>query len=420
MMQKTRRTVLVQLNSLNLGGTQICALELACSLRAHGYDSVLIGPRDTLPVGPSLLDVARVRGVRVEAFDRPQTIRAGARLLSQRARACGADIVHVYGSDQARSAYWGPALFARRPLILTVYEMAVAQAEFTGPPLIVGTGYLIDALEGRAGATYLVSPPVDLDRDNVEAVDTADFLRLIGNPPESQVRVVLVSRLDEEMKAHGVETAIRAVERSRRADLLLIIVGTGDAETRLRALGRAVNLRLGREAIVFVGALVDPRPAYAGADVALGMGSSAARALAFGRRLIALGESGWSMTFTPETAGTLFRSSFWSEEHVPHAVDRLAQELDALVADDAARPALERFSREFSATHFGLTAMAGRLADVYASSRRNYRLWDWLRDLKVEGHTISRRARTVVRGGSAIPSVDMSRQSAMTSKQGTA
>ncbi len=420
MAQKARRTVLVQLNSLNLGGTQICALELACSLRSHGYDSVLMGPRDTLPDGPSLLDVARGRGVRVEAFDRPLTVRAGARLLSRRARACGADIVHVYGSDQARSAYWGPALFARRPLILTIYEMAVAQAEFTGPPLIVGTGYLADALEGRAGATYLVSPPVDLDRDNVDVIDTTDFLRLIGNPSGSQVRVVLVSRLDEEMKAHGVETAIRAVERSRRADLLLVIVGTGDAEPRLRALGREVNAHLGRDAVVFVGALADPRPAYASADVALGMGSSAARALAFGRRLIALGESGWSMTFTPETAGTLFRSSFWSEEHVPHAVDRLAQEMDALVADTAARPALEQFSREFSASHFGLTAMADRLAGVYDSARRDYRLGNWLRDLRAEGRTMSRRAWAVVSTGTVPPATDLSRNSTITSKQGTA
>ena len=392
-----RSTVLVQLNSLNLGGTQICALELACAVRAHGYDCVLMGPRDTLPSGPSLLDVARDSGVRVEAFDRPQTVRAGARLLSRRAREYGADIVHVYGTDQARSAYWGPSFAARRPLVLTVYEMAVAADEFAGPPLIVGTEYLVDDLDGRAGETRLVSPPVNLESDNVDAVDTTEFLHLIGDPPPSQLRVVLVSRLDEEMKAHGVETAIRALERSYRTDLLLVVVGTGDAESRLRALGDAVNTRLGRRVVVFVGAMVDPRAAYAAADLALGMGSSAARALAFGRRLIALGESGWSLTFTPDTAGLLFRNSFWSDEHVANPVDRLAQAIEALAVDTDGRLDAERFARQFSEAHFGLTTMGARLADVYDAARANYLLGDWASDLGREGRAV--RARMTSRFG---------------------
>lgn len=379
-----RHTVLVQLNSLSLGGTQINAVDFAARLTNYGYDSVLIGPRDTLPSGPSLLDIAREKGVRVEIFDRPTSVVAGARFLSRRARECGAEVVHVYGSTNARSAFWGPALLARRPLVLTVYEMGVDAAEFASPPLIVGTGYLVDDLHDRPGPTILISPPVDLSRDRVSAVDTTDFRHMIGDPANDQRLVVLVSRLDEEMKAKSVELAIHAVARSGRDDLVLVIVGAGDAETRLREIGSAVNARLGRAAIVFVGPMADPRAAYASADVALGMGGSAARALAFGKPLIVLGEFGWIKSFTPDTAAELFRNSFWSDEVMPEAVDYLSREIDDLAADGPKRARLAAYGREFSVAHFGLEAMAGRLADTYDRARADYRARDWARDLDLE------------------------------------
>jgi len=391
-------TVLVQLNSLGLGGTQINAVDLAASLRVHGYESILIGPQDTLPAGPSLFDIARERGVRVESFVRPTTVISGARFLSRKARECGADLVHVYGSGNARSAYWGPALLARRPLVLTVYEMAVSPAEFAFPPLIVGTGYLIDDLQERPGRTHLISPPVDLARDRVDSVDTSEFLATVASltlptasPSPGLLRLVLVTRLDEDMKALSVETAIRAVDRSTRSDLQLIIVGTGDAEARLRALGGEVNARAGRETVVFVGPLADPRAAYASADVALGMGSSAARALAFGRPLIVLGEFGWSKIFGPDTSKELFRNSFWSDKASVSAVDDLARDIDDLAADPARRASLQRFGRAFSEAHFGLDAMTERLALIYDAARADYQRRDWVRDLSLEWRAVAQR-----------------------------
>jgi hypothetical protein len=62
--------VLVQVNSLALGGSQINAVDLAAATAAYGYDSVLVGPRGSLPEGPSLFDIAQERGVRLETFER--------------------------------------------------------------------------------------------------------------------------------------------------------------------------------------------------------------------------------------------------------------------------------------------------------------------------------------------------------------
>jgi glycosyltransferase involved in cell wall biosynthesis len=379
-----RHSVLVLVNNLSLGGTQINAVDLAAAVKRHGYDSFLAGPRDTLTDGPSLFDIARERGVDLEAYDRPMTTRSGARDLTRMAASRGADLIHVYGSWNWRNAYWGPSRFARRPLVITVYEMAVSREVPLSPPLIVGTGYLVDDLRDRVGHTRLISPPVDLERDNASVVDTSEFLSSLGLAGSSAKRIVTVTRLDEEMKSLSVETAISAITRTRAKDLVLIIVGGGDAEVRLRALGEAANRALGRRAVVFAGPMSDPRPAYASAHVALGMGGSAARALAFGRPLIVQGENGWSRIFDPETSAALFRNSFWSPDASPTPADDLARDIDALVVDDGWRERLSEFGVRFSAEHFGLEGMAERLASVYDHALSEYRVTDWSRDLGTE------------------------------------
>src|SRR5207237_10898328 len=78
-------------------------------------------------------------------------------------------------------------------------------------------------------------------------------------------------------------------------DLDLVIVGTGDAEDVVRRKAEAANRRLGRPAVVLVGPMNDPRPAYAAADLVLGQGGSAIRAMSFTKPLIVIGEKGFSL-----------------------------------------------------------------------------------------------------------------------------
>jgi dihydropteroate synthase len=77
--------VLVQLNSLALGGSQINAVDLAAATAEHGYDCVLVGPKSSRPDGPSLVDAAEERGVRLETFERAMTPRG----LATCSGACG-------------------------------------------------------------------------------------------------------------------------------------------------------------------------------------------------------------------------------------------------------------------------------------------------------------------------------------------
>ena len=368
------RVVLVHLNSLELGGTQINALDLAEAVVPHGFRSHLIGPAPTSS-GDTLLDVARDRGVEVTPYREPPTALAHSRVLARWADALGADLVHAYGTwGAARAVYWGPCRFARRPWVLTMYEMALHPSVHRHVPLIVGTEYLLEECAGRPGPTVLISPPVDMVRDKPSSASAR----------RSQVTMVIVSRLEDDMKSVPVEAAIGAVSRLRGHDLVLEIVGSGAAESRLRTMGDKVNADLGRSAIRFVGAMADPRPAYAAADIVLGMGGSAARGLAHGKPLVVQGESGWSAVFEPGNAAMLARNSYWSPEQVDEPDALLARHLSTLIGDEERRRRLGAFGRTFAEQRFSLTAMAEKLAAVYELASTSYDARAWMSDLLVE------------------------------------
>ena len=384
--------MLVQVNSLELGGTQLNALDLALAVREHGFESVIFGPDRTLPPGgASLLDVAAERGLEVQAYPaQPSVLAGGAREFARRAERLRPDLVHVYGTWAGeRAAYWGPCLLARRPLVHTVYEMVVSPQVYRHTTLVVGTGYLLDECRDRPGPTRLISPPVDLTRDAVDAVDTDAFLTSLGGGA-ARTRIGLVSRLDENMKALSVEAAIEAVATLDDPDLQLLVAGSGDAFIRLARLADARNAALGRPAIRLLGAMADPRPVYATATLMLGMGSSAARALAFGRPLIVQGERGTCEIFTEETAASLYRRSFWNEIPNDDPAGELARAIRQVLGNPRT-PHVGAFSRGFAERHFGLAAMAERLAETYAEALRRYRPGAWLADLGLEWRALTRQ-----------------------------
>lgn len=382
------RRVLVHLNSLELGGTQLNAIDFAAAVASRGYESVLLGPRPA-PGAPDVVPIARERGLTIEVYDEPPTVLGHARLLRRRADELGADLVHGYGTwGAARSIYWGPSRWARRPWVLTMYEMALHPSVHRHVPLVVGTEYLLEENIDRPGRTVLIRPPVDLERDRPPADPAGDGGR---------VALVLVSRLEEDIKAVAIESAIAAVARMGDCDVTLEIVGTGAAETRLRGIGDDVNARLGRPVVQFLGPMADPRPAYARADVVLGMGGSAARGLAHGKPLVAQGENGWSAVLEPENAASIARNSYWSPERTADPEALLERHLRRLVGDPALRRRLGEFSREFAEQTFGLDAMADRLVDLYDSARERYRARDWLADLTVEARRVPGKAARVIR-----------------------
>jgi len=389
--------VLVHLNNLELGGTQINAVDLAAAMRSRGVQSVLLGPRETIPEGPSLFEVAAARDIRIHLYDQAATVFKRAAQVTAFARAHRVDLVHVYGSwgGGTRPTYWGPSRFGRTPWVQTVYEMSVPPRNYRHMPMIVGTHYQRDDERDRPGRTILINPPVDLDLNRPDARSATAFRRAhdLGDGP----LLVIVSRLDVVMKTVPTLAAIDAMRTLAARGATLVIVGTGDNVAALRARAEEVNGEVGRRAVRLIGPMADPRPAYAAADVMLGMGGSAARSLAFGKPLVAQGEAGWSRLFDESTAESVARSSYWSAEPHPAPAALLVETITPLLADPERRAELGAFGRRFAEQRFGLGAMADRLVEFYRGALGDYSGRDWLADLPIEARMLGAKIARVTR-----------------------
>jgi glycosyltransferase involved in cell wall biosynthesis len=287
------------------------------------------------------------------------------RSLSRIVRRERIDLVHAYERVPVLEAYYGPHLVGRTPMIATIMAMSVPPYIPGSLHLIVGTTSLLESVGARRrrGPVELQEPPIDV-REDAPTVDGSGFARTHG-VSSGDVNLVLVSRLHRVMKQQGIELAMDAIERvGREHPLRLFVVGSGPAEAELRARAERVNASLGRAAVVLTGEVLDPRPAYASADVVLGMGSSILRGMAFEKPAIVLGDGGFSEVVEPATIDRFLQDGFYGVGDVDGVV-ALSTHLRRLVDDPGLRGELGRFARSLVSSRFSLEAAARWLAERY-------------------------------------------------------
>ena len=206
---------------------------------------------------------------------------------------------------------------------------------------------------------------MDTDGDH-PGIDPTAFKAGFGL--DDRPTVVVVSRLAVDLKLEGLERAIAAVAvLAAERPVRLVIAGDGEARERLEALAARVDAeRPGT--VVLTGQLMDPRPAYAAADVVLGMGGSILRALAFAKPAIVLGEDGFSEILDAGTAERFLWHGFYGLGDGDRSADRLAGQLRALLDDRERRSALGAFSREFVVERFSLSTLSRSLEGIYTSA----------------------------------------------------
>lgn len=357
--------ILVYPHTMEIGGSQLNAVELAGAARDRGHDVMIYSEE-----GP-LLDTVRHLGLphvlRRESFTTPGVGTSWdlRRVISER----GIDIVHGYE--------WPPVLEGvaavagtRASVVATVLSMAVADFIPRSIPLVVGTQGILDRTQPRwRGPLHLVEPPIDTVA-NSPAFSPGDFEHAF---PRDGIRsqVVIVSRLANDMKLEGILTAVEAVGRlAETRSIRLVIIGDGLARPAVTAAAEAVNRATGQRTVVLAGAMNDPRGAYAAADVCIGMGGSALKAMSFGKPLIVQGEGGFFDELTPATAPTFLQQGWYGkaertqQESITHLTGLLARVLDASTADSAAA-----FGRDLVERRYSLTRAASTLEQVYEDAR---------------------------------------------------
>lgn len=356
-----RLSILLGLEGLALGGCPINALDLGRTLRARGHRVEVFAIDEQ--VRTSLLPYAERSGFRPTLLPQRSSTLARARQIRRLIDASSADVVHVFGPWLGRAATIAAAGLRPRSAVVTNWMMENVPYVPRRTPLILGTRRLRDEAEGLQGRkVWLMEPPVDLEADTADPAAGRRFREEIGVAPD-ELAVVVVGRVDAHLKEEGLRHAIGAVDRLDRPGLRLVIVGDGDAFDRVRSEADRVNARLGRPAVVLAGSRQDPRPAYDAADVALGMGGSALRALAHARPLVVLGQRGFAATFDPTTRDHFAEHGFFGETPVADPVGHLAGQLVGLL-DPVRRSELAAYGLE-EVQRYGLHAGAVQLEALY-------------------------------------------------------
>ena len=282
--------ILVFADRLEVGGTQVNAIELTAALRdLHGHEVVLFATP-----GP-MLKLAEEKGLRFlpapDTHVHPSLPRMYA--LRDAVRRERPDLIHVWDWTQLLDAYYVAHVLMRVPMVVTVMSMAVPRLLPKALPTTLGTPELLD--QARAAGRRrleLVLPPVDVHYNAPDSVDAQPF-RERYDIKVSDLTLVTVSRLVDWMKAESLRRTVDVVRTlGRDLPLRFVIVGDGTSRAELERLARETNVELGREAVLLTGALIDPRPAYAAADIVVGMGGSALRGMAFGKPVVVVGEQG--------------------------------------------------------------------------------------------------------------------------------
>lgn len=357
--------VIVYPHAMELGGSQLNAIDLASGVQDLGHDV-------TLYADPGeLVSYAQARGLEVITRRRsplcpsPERVVELGRLAARRS----AQILHGYEWPpilECHAASWGRPQLAP---VGTVMSMGVAGFIPGSSPLVVGTERLRRrTAASRPGPVLLMEPPVDTVANGPGKHGEAFRASL---PPAPGHLVVIVSRLAHELKLEGILTAIRCVgDLASRRDVRLVVVGDGPARREVEEAAAAANRGHASDPVILMGALEDPRGAYDAADVCIAMGGSALRAMAFSKPLIVQGERGFFETVTAASLPVFLDQGWYGQDHLDReaASSKLAGLICELLDDRERAAELGALGRSLVLNRFSLEAAAKSMVSTYEAA----------------------------------------------------
>lgn len=347
-------------HDLSIGGSQINAIDLAAAAAAAGHEVIVYGQPGPLVDYIRELDLEFVPAATMQYRPAPTRIAQLAALAARRK----IDLVHAYEWPPCLDAFYGAHLLLRVPLLCTVLSMEVSPLVPNSVPLIMGTKELADrAGRGRAAPVWTLEPPIRSDRDTPE-IDGTEFRRKYVS--DGEILIVTVSRLATDLKLDALVRAMDAAsELAERYPIRLVLVGDGPARAALEKRAACINDRHRRKVIFLHGAESDPRKCYTAADIVLGMGSSALRAMSMQRPVIVQGEEAFSLTFEPATYDKFLSQGFYGIGDPQNDADHLVRQLEALIQSSSLRDQLGRFGRECVSRRFSLERAARLHFGIY-------------------------------------------------------
>jgi len=352
--------VIVGLNRLWLAGAELNAIDLATKFRERGHYLVIVGQEED---DRAMVELAEHRGFTVRMLPRGRASSL-IRPLESIVKEERIQLIHMYYSKLTIAALLGPYRRWGTPVVTTEYGPGPVKTSFCSH-LIVGTEECAEGMRPWFDAPVsVIEPPVDIDHDRLDAVDADAFLSCHDIEDADRPRVVVVSRLDPSVKLEGILRTIDACAALESLGVTLIIVGGGDALSDVQRAADRVNNRLRRRAVVVTGSLYDPRPAYAAADIVVGMGGSALRGMAFEKPVVILGTNGFALPLEPATAEYFFWYGFYGQGPMYD----LTTALQRILSDPALGATLGQFGRRTVESRYSLDLAYRRLERIYLAA----------------------------------------------------
>jgi phosphatidylinositol alpha-mannosyltransferase len=354
--------IVVYVHSMEIGGSQSNAIEIAEATQALGHQVILLAEDGALS---PMAERAGLEHIRIKEHRRrpsPGVMGHLTHLVRQR----NIDLVHGYEWPPAIDAWLGPHRARGTPVIATVLSAKVAPFLPRSMPLIVGVDALRrQCLDEGFKSVDLIEPPVDVHRDH-PGYDGSEFRAQWQVGPKTAL-IVSVCRLVPALKLEGLLAACRTVGRLAGAgrDVRLVIVGDGPARGEVETAAAAANAFAGSTVVSVAGLMNDPRPAYAAADIVLGMGGSALRGLAFGKPLVVQGEAGFWKLCEPATVSQFLDEGWYGLGQGDAGDGALRAALVPLLDSEEMRRRLGRFGRQLIISRFSLESAARRQIVLY-------------------------------------------------------
>jgi glycosyltransferase involved in cell wall biosynthesis len=362
--------VLLYPHSMEVGGSQLNAIQLAGAIRDRGHEVIVLSEPGPLVERVKKLAIEHVELPSHRGRPSPKVIR----IISDLVRRRDIDVVPGHEWPPIIEAFLVQTHIRRVRVVGTVMSMSVAPFLPRSVPLTVGTELIRrTALAAGHRSVGLLEPPVDTQTDN-PSVDGRGFRAGLGLRSD-EVLVAMVCRLVPDLKLEGLLSACDAVRELAVAGkpVRLMIVGDGQARGDVAIRAAEVNAAAGYKVVLLTGEMADPGPAYAAADIIIGQGGSALRGMAFAKPLVVIGEEGFSELLTPESASTFLRQGWYGlgAGSLGSGVPALRLALERLVGSPGVRRDLGLFGRQLAEQRFSLGHAAEIVENIYVSAVQN-------------------------------------------------
>jgi ADP-heptose:LPS heptosyltransferase/glycosyltransferase involved in cell wall biosynthesis len=360
-------TILHVLSWLNYGGVESYAIRLSRALRDRGHRVLIASSGGQL--------VPEVESSGIEHFTVDFTggktlpgLRALRRLL-ERERV---DLVNAHNWRAGMVSSLACRL-AGVPYLLTIHGTRSAMTRHTvfywsERVIVVSEASRRNLVEGFGlpeSRVVLSRIGVDCERFQPRPPDAAleAELGLSRGAP----RVVHVSRFSQGKApvAFALVAAMAALDAANPG-VELILIGQGPEEGALAAAAEAINARLSRRAISWLGGRSDiPRLLGLG-SVVVGTASVALEAMASGKPVIAAGKGGYIGPVTPSSLSRAEATCFADHEAMdPTTAERLCQDISSLLANGDTQKELGRFGRATTESRYSLPVVSEEVEGIY-------------------------------------------------------